>query len=260
MNTLRATGLRRTYRSRLSAVTPARHVHAVDGLDLELAPGERVGIVGESGCGKSTLLRLLLALEAPDAGTVDYRDRPVRPGGSRGLRWFRSEVQMVPQDPWSSLNPRMRVGAAIAEPLRCLRLPGPHDERTAELLHTVGLDPQTSTKRPGELSGGQRQRVAIARALAPAPRLLLADEPVTALDASVRTHVLRLLRDLADREELGLLLVTHDLAVVRHLCDRVLVMRAGRIVEHGSTRDIFESPSHDYTRTLLAAVPRLTDA
>lgn len=224
-----------------------------------MAAGERVGIVGESGCGKSTLLRLLLALEAPDAGTVHYRDRPVRPDRADRLRWFRSEVQMIPQDPWSSLNPRMRVGDAVAEPLRCLRIPGERDERVAEVLRTVGLEPEMATRRPGELSGGQRQRIAIARALAPSPRFLLADEPVTALDASVRSRVLHFLRELVEREGLGLLLVTHDLAVVRQLCDRVLVMRAGEIVERGSTGEIFGAPRHDYTRTLLSSVPRLAD-
>lgn len=260
MSLLRAHGLRRTYPSRPSAVRAAHHVAAVDGVDLEVAAGERVGVVGESGCGKSTLLRLLLALEKPNEGSVHYRDRPVRPGPARGLRWFRSEVQLVSQDPWSSLNPRMPVGEAIAEPLRDLRVPGQHHERVTDLLHTVGLAPRTRTRRPGEFSGGQLQRIALARALAPSPRVLLADEPVTALDASVRAQVLSLLRDLVEREGLGLLLVTHDIAVVRQLCDRVLVMRAGQVVERGSTSRILTSPRHDHTRALIDSVPRLTEA
>ncbi|CAM01954.1 ABC transporter ATP-binding protein [Saccharopolyspora erythraea] len=233
-------------------------MHALNGVDVELHAGERVGIVGESGCGKSTLLRMLLALEAPDEGTVSYRDQPVQPGGARSLRWFRSEVQFVPQDPWSSLNPRMRIGDAIAEPLRYLRVPVDREQRVADVLRLVGLEPEMAGRRPAAFSGGQRQRIAIARALAPSPRFLLADEPVTALDASVRSRVLGRLRDLVEPEGLGLLLVTHDLAVVRRLCDRVMVMRAGEIVEHGSTDDVFGSPTHDYTRTLLDSVPRLS--
>jgi peptide/nickel transport system ATP-binding protein len=260
MSLLRAEGLRRVYRSTPSGwFRPARHVPAVNGVDLDLAAGERVGIVGESGCGKSTLLRLLLALEEPDVGTVSYRDQPVRPGRAGGLRWFRSEVQAIPQDPWSSLNPRMCISEAIAEPLRCLRIPGEHSERVAETLRTVGLKPEMADRRAAEFSGGQRQRIAIARALAPSPRFLLADEPVTALDAPVRSRILRLLRDLVEHEGLGLLLVTHDLAVVRQLCDRVLVMREGEIVEHGSTDDLFSAPRHEYTRTLLSSVPRLAE-
>ncbi len=259
MSLLKASELHRTYTA-AGMFAPERRVPAVNGVDLEVAAGERVGVVGESGSGKSTLLRLLLALEAPDAGSVHYRGRRVRPGRAGRLSWFRSEVQMVPQDPWSSLNPRMRLDDAIAEPLRCLRFPGSHARRVAEVLRAVELDPETATRRPGEFSGGQRQRIAIARALAPSPRLLLADEPVTALDASSRSRVLGLLRDLVDRDGLGLLLVSHDLAVVRQLCDRVLVMRDGSIVERGSPDEIFASPQHDHTRRLLNALPRLFDA
>ena len=256
---LQARGLRRSFRRSSSGwLGSASQVHALNGVDVELGEGERVGIVGESGCGKSTLLRMLLALEAPDEGAVSYRDRPVRPGGARSLRWFRSEVQFVPQDPWSSLNPRMRIGDVIAEPLRYLHVPVDRAHRVAEVLRLVGLEPQMADRRPAALSGGQRQRIAIARALAPSPRFLLADEPVTALDASVRSRVVDRLRDLVEREDLGLLLVTHDLAVVGQLCDRVLVMRAGEIVEHGSTSDVFDSPAHEYTRTLLDSVPRLS--
>ncbi len=261
MKGLRGRGLRRAYRvSRSGWFGSARRVHALSGVDVDLGAGERVGIVGESGCGKSTLLRLLLALEAPDEGTVSYQDTPVWPGPARSLRWFRSEVQLIPQDPLSSLNPRMRIGDAIAEPLRYLRVSRDREQRVAEVLRLVGLEPEMADRRPAEFSGGQRQRIAIARALAPSPRFLLADEPVTALDASVRSRVLGLLRDLVEREGLGLLLVTHDLAVVRRVCDRVLVMRAGEIVERGSTEDVFNSPEHDYTQRLLASIPRLSRA
>lgn len=252
MAALQACQLRRTYRD-----PHAGRVTAVDGVGIELAAGERVGLVGESGGGKSTLLRLLLGLETPDEGTVTCGGRAVRPASARSLRWFRSAVQAVPQDPWSSLNPRMRIGDAVAEPLRSLHVAGSHGARVAEVLRAVDLDPDMSDRLPGSLSGGQRQRVAIARALAPAPRFLLADEPVNALDASVRTHVLRLLAEMAEREALGLLLVTHDLSAVRTTCDRVLVMRRGEIVESGSTDDVFRSPRHEYTRALLAAIPRL---
>ncbi|MHA6799994.1 ABC transporter ATP-binding protein [Bounagaea algeriensis] len=258
MSTLRAHQLRRTYRDPHAGIrTAGGGVTAVDGVSVELAAGERLGLVGESGGGKSTLLRLLLGLENPDEGGVVCGDRAVRPASARSLRWFRSEVQAVPQDPWSSLNPRMRIGDAIAEPLRSLRVAGSHGARVAEVLRAVDLEPDMSERLPGSLSGGQRQRVAIARALAPAPRFLLADEPVNALDASVRTHVLRLLEELAQREGLGLLLVTHDLPAVRMICDRVLVMRRGEIVESGCADDVFRAPRHEYTRALLAATPRL---
>ncbi|WP_461144033.1 ABC transporter ATP-binding protein [Salinifilum aidingensis] len=251
----------RTYRDpHAGPLRPGRRVRAVDGVELQLAPGERVGLVGESGGGKSTLLRLLLGLETPDEGRVTYGGRAVRTGRARGLRWYRSEVQAVPQDPWSSLNPRMRVGTAVAEPLRGLGVPGPHDQRVAEVLRTVGLAPEAAERYPDSFSGGQRQRIAIARALAPEPRLLLADEPVSALDASVRLHVLRLLRELCEHNGLGLLLVTHDLAAVREACDRVVVMRRGRIVDEGRTEDVFRSPGNDYTRALISAIPRLDSA
>lgn len=259
MSTLRAVGLRRTYESVPGPFSGARRIPAVNGVDLELAPGQRVGVVGESGCGKSTLLRLLLALEAPDAGTVSYRDRHVRPARAGALRWFRSEVQAIPQDPSSSLNPRMSVADTIAEPLRSLRIAREHRSRVEEMLRAVELDPAIAERRPAQCSGGQRQRIAIARALAPAPRLLLADEPVTALDASVRSRVLRLLGELVRRDGLGLLMVTHDLASVRHLCDHVVVMCAGEIVEHGATDVVFGGPRHEHTRRLLDAVPRLSE-
>ena len=258
MTGLCAAGLHRTYRQPASG--PLRRqgrLTAVNGVDVELGPGDRVGLVGESGGGKSTLLRMLLGLEAPDSGTVTYRDRPVRPGSARSLRWFRADVQAVPQDPWSSLNPRMRVGAAVAEPLRSLGVTEPHRDRVAEVLRAVELPPEMADRYPGSLSGGQRQRVAIARALAPRPRLLLADEPVSALDPAVRWRILRLLRQRAEQDDLGLLLVTHDMSAVREVCEQVLVMRSGDIVEHGTPDALFRAPQHEYTGMLIDAIPRL---
>lgn len=258
MTALRAVGLHRIYRQPASGLFARRgRLSAVNGVDVELNPGDRVGLVGESGGGKSTLLRMLLGVEAPDSGTVTYRDHPVRAGSARSLRWFRCDVQAVAQDPGSSLNPRMRVGAAVGEPLRSLGVTEPHHGRVAEVLRAVQLDADVADRYPDSLSGGQRQRVAIARALAPRPRLLLADEPVSALDAAVRLRMLQLLRRRAEQDGLGLLLVTHDLSAVREICDRVLVMRSGDIVERGAPDDLFRAPQHEYTRTLIDAIPRL---
>ncbi|MGJ6979417.1 ABC transporter ATP-binding protein [Aestuariimicrobium soli] len=219
---------------------------ALDSVSVEVDAGDRLGIVGESGSGKSTLVRCLLGLQSPTAGTVTRT----------------ADAQLVFQDPRSSLDPRMRVRDIVAEPLTARRLRGswPGEQRrrrVAEVLDQVGLDPSQADRYPHEFSGGQRQRIAIARALAPRPRVLFADEPVSALDVSVRAQVLNLLTDLVASEDLTLVLVSHDLAVVRHLCDRVVVMRAGRVVEAGPTAQVYQDPREDYTRELLAAVPRL---
>ncbi|MFZ0218200.1 MAG: ATP-binding cassette domain-containing protein [Candidatus Dormiibacterota bacterium] len=239
----------RIYRlPRTSLLAPPRTVAAVRGVTCEVRRGETLGIVGESGSGKSTLLRLLLALQPPTSGVITYHGRSLR-----------REVQVVFQDPVSALDPRMRVGSIVAEPLRVLGL-GTGEERgrrVAELLEAVGLPAGSSQRFPHEFSGGQRQRIAIARALAPRPSVLLADEPVSALDVSVRAQILNLLEDLKQEFDLTLVIVSHDLSVVRHLCDRLLVMRAGEIVEAGATREVFEDPRHEYTRQLLAAIPRV---
>ncbi|MDQ6772987.1 MAG: ATP-binding cassette domain-containing protein [Candidatus Dormibacteraeota bacterium] len=240
-------GAIRRYRlARTSLFGPRRSLAAVAGVSFAVRAGESLGVVGESGSGKSTLMRLLLGLERPDAGRVEYC------GGS-----LQREVQVVFQDPAGALDPRMRVGEIVLEPLRVMRLPGDRAGRLAELLEAVGLPETAARLYPHQFSGGQRQRIAIARALAPRPQVLLADEPVSALDVSVRAQILNLLQDLREAYGLTLVLVSHDLAVVRHLCDRVLVMRRGEIVEAGETRQIFRAPQHEYTRLLLASIPTL---
>jgi ABC-type glutathione transport system ATPase component len=239
-------GLTKSYRLPRSSLHRApRRVTAVRDVSFDLVRGESLGLVGESGSGKTTLLRLMLGLEQPDGGTVIYN------GAS-----LRKEVQVVFQDPASALDPRMRVADIVQEPLRVMRL-GADASRLAELLAAVGLPRAAARRYPHEFSGGQRQRIAIARALAPRPRVLLADEPVSALDVSVRAQILNLIEDLRVGYDLTLVLVSHDLSVVRHLCDRVLVMHAGEIVEAGETRAIFRSPQHPYTRTLLESIPTL---
>ena len=239
-------GTTRTYQlPRTTLLGPRRTVTAVRQVSLDIRRGETLGIVGESGSGKSTLLRLLLGLEAPSGGTVRYL------GADR-----RREVSVVFQDPVSALDPRMRVSEIILEPLHVQRLPG-GAARVAELLAAVGLPAGSASRFPHEFSGGQRQRIAIARALAPRPAVLLADEPVSALDVSVRAQILNLLQDLKEEFRLTLVVASHDLSVVRHLCDRLVVMRAGEVVERGDTQSVFTAPQSDYTKELLAAIPRV---
>jgi peptide/nickel transport system ATP-binding protein len=225
---------------------PRRTITAVDDVSLELRREETLGIVGESGSGKTTLMKLLLGLERPDSGSVTYQ------GGQ-----LHREVQIVFQDPASALDPRMRVDQIILEPLRVLRIGGDHRARLAELMDAVGLPMAYAKRYPHEFSGGQRQRIAIARALAPRPKVLIGDEPVSALDVSVRAQILNLLEDLRLGFQLTLILVSHDLSVVRHMTDRVLVLQHGRVVEEGATRDVFRAPQHVYTRLLLQSIPRL---
>jgi ABC-type glutathione transport system ATPase component len=223
-----------------------RRVEAVKDVSFELRRQETLGIVGESGSGKTTLIKLLLGLERPDSGTITYTGRSLR-----------HEVQVVFQDPASALDPRMRVDQIVLEPLQVLRVPGDRVGRLRELLDAVGLPADAGRRYPHEFSGGQRQRIAIARALAPHPRVLIGDEPVSALDVSVRAQILNLLEDLRVNFQLTLVLVSHDLSVVRHMTERVLVMRAGEVVEEGPTRAIFSEPQHPYTRLLLESIPRL---
>jgi peptide/nickel transport system ATP-binding protein len=231
--------------------------HALAGVDLDLHEGESLGIVGESGSGKSTLARILLGLDRATAGMVTFRGRPVRPGPPASLRWLRREVQIVFQDPLSSLDPRMTVDAIVREPLVGLHVPGPHGERVVEVLEAVGIDPGTRHRYPHEFSGGQQQRLAIARAIAPGPTVLVADEPVSALDVSVRAQVLELLAALMRDLRLSLIMVSHDLGVINAVCANVLVLHQGVCVEQGTTAEVFAEPSDAYTRRLLAAVPRM---
>ena len=235
---------------------PRLLLRAVDGVDLEVGEGETVGLVGESGCGKSTLARCIVGLYEPTTGEVCYRGGVLPAKRDRATR---RQMQMVFQDPYSSLNPRMTVRQMLRE-LLTVHAIVPKDrvgERCVELLDLVGLNPRSLDAYPRQFSGGQRQRVSIARALALEPKLLVADEPVSALDVSVQATVLNLLEELRERLGLSILLIAHNMAIVRHTCDRVAVMYLGRIVETASTAALFSDPRHPYTQGLLQAVPRL---
>ncbi|WP_326613381.1 ATP-binding cassette domain-containing protein [Streptomyces scopuliridis] len=231
----------------------------ISDVTMSVAAGEIVGLVGESGCGKTTLARVVTGLHRPGAGVVRVGGVDVHELRGRALRAHRRQVQMVFQDPSLTLSPRQTVRQALDEPLRIHRVGDARarSARVRELLDLVGLNPEVGDRRPRQLSGGQQQRVAIARALALEPRLLICDEPVTALDVSVQAKVLNLLCDLRDRLDFGCLFITHDLAVVSQLADRIAVMQNGRIVEQGRTEDVTNRPGHPYTRTLLAAIPTM---
>ncbi len=258
MTLLTVTGLVRDHvLPRRTLFGPAEVKRALAGVSFEMADGDTLAIIGESGSGKSTLVRLILALDSPTSGSVEFEGRRVAPGSAASLRWLRRETGIVLQDPYASLDPRMPVWRSVIEPLRALGIDGDHRAMVAEVLERVGLAAELSTRYPHELSGGQRQRVALARAIVHGPKLLIGDEPLSALDVTVRAQVVELLRELHRDLGLSMILVSHDIGLVQHFARRVIVMHDGEIVEDGPSQRVLSAPEHEYTRALLSAVPRL---
>ena len=260
MNILDVIGLKKHYpiRSRLLSRTPATSVRAVDGIDFSIKEGEAFSLVGESGCGKTTTAKVVLGVEPPTEGTVRFRGEEVYQANGRVPRDFRRAVNAVFQDPWSSLDPRMRIETIVAEPLSVNGGLARSEvtARVESVLAEVGLNSNDGRKFPHEFSGGQRQRIALARALALSPDLVVLDEPVSALDVSIRAQIMNLLKDLQARRQLSYLLISHNLATVRYLSHSMAVMYLGRIVEMGASEDIFSDPLHPYTKALIqAALP-----
>ncbi|MBA3020015.1 ABC transporter ATP-binding protein [Propionicimonas sp.] len=259
MSLLRVTDLKKhfpTYNQKL-----IRHegdpIKAVDGISFSLEPGETLGLVGESGCGKSTAGRTILRLLEPTAGTIEFEGRDVTKIGGEDLRKLRREVQMVFQDPYGSLNPRHPVGAIIAAPFQIQRITpeGGVKKAVQELMERVGLNPEHYNRYPHEFSGGQRQRIGVARAIALKPKLVVCDEPVSALDVSIQAQVINLLEDIQAEQNLAYVFIAHDLSVVRHISDRVMVMYLGKMMELADRDRLYERPMHPYTQALMSAVP-----
>lgn len=235
-------------------------IRAVDGVSFSVEPGQTVGLVGESGSGKTTIGRTILKLQPATSGSVEFDGRDILPMSEREFRPMRREIQMIFQDPFGSLNPRFTIAEIVSEALE-IHFPalsrGDRRDRVADLLRMVGLNPEMMSRYPHEFSGGQRQRIGIARALAVEPRFIVCDEPVSALDVSVQAQIVNLLQDLQEQLGLAYLFIAHDLAVVEHISDHVLVMHRGKIVESAPAEEIYSDPQDDYTKSLLAAVPQL---
>ncbi|MFT4051834.1 MAG: ATP-binding cassette domain-containing protein [Microbacterium sp.] len=256
---IRGRSLTRRFRQhRTQTFARARFTTALDDVDVDVEEGTAVGIIGESGSGKSTLIRILLGLDAATSGTVAFGGRPVDArAGATSLHWLRRETGLVFQDPYASLDPRMSVGRIVGEPLWALGIDGDRRARVREVLGEVGLAADMADRYPHEFSGGQRQRIALARALVHRPRVLFGDEPLSALDVTVRAQILELLRELRAAQGLTLVMVSHDIGVVQNLCDQVVVMKDGRVVEEGPTAKVLRDPQDAYTRRLLASIPTI---
>ncbi|WP_394278937.1 ABC transporter ATP-binding protein [Microbacterium sp.] len=254
---IRGRGLTRRYPApRTRLFEPRRFTTALEDADVDVREGTALGIIGESGSGKSTLVRLLLGLDTPTDGTVEFGGRNVDATASAtSLHWLRRETGIVFQDPYASLDPRMDIGRIVGEPLWALGIEGDRRARVREVLDDVGLPADAADRYPHEFSGGQRQRIALARALVHRPRVLVGDEPLSALDVTVRAQILDLIRELRSRDGLTLVMVSHDIGVVQNLCDDVIVMKDGRIVEEGPTEKVLLHPQVAYTRRLLASIP-----